>query len=364
MRICNKNISLLNYIMENPETTDINYLINSHKCNNEDNENYDSDSDNLINSQKNDELNNETNNIDSVSDDDFLKSFTKYNESINDKNENSNKQFENENHKQENNIDNDNDNNLFTNIKKNMDISDFKEILAGGGYEQLTEQQKKLAKLDLLMKMSELIKSQGILVTSEYTIDSDYYELKMEYDYHVGLRAKKKTIQMFYDGIVGGTKILEYLNSTFNPIGIDLDGWSLNLESSREELLDTLLELYDKYNTSGKPLSPEARLMFIIVKSAIMTVVLNMGKSFISSMFNKNIEITNEEKELLKQKINNPSTQNNINQKNLFNQLNETSKQNKEDIMDKYNKERTERNNDIQLTPPQIPTSLIPQQTH
>lgn len=319
------------------------------------------DIDHLINSQKQINNDNDLSNMDNETSEEFLGDFTKNLAESNDDVENNIEENFEENdietpHSEHENFKGKDTNDIFEGIKQNINISDFKEILAGGGYEQLSENQKKLAKYDLLMKLSNLMKTSGIMVTREYTLASSYDDIKLEYDYHVEFRAKKKTVEMFYDGLIGGTKIIEYLNDKFNPIGVDLNGWSLNLESSREELLDTLMELYEKYNTSGKPLSPEARLMFLVIKSAIMTVVMNMSNSFISTMF-KNVELTNKEKEDLKQNLSKSQQQPQMQPMQTVPPIQQLNY----NVLDKFNNEKQDR--EIKLVPPQVPKILISQQT-
>lgn len=369
-----------------PETTDINYLINSqkYKTNNDisDNESIDGftnefidKTNNIINTDNdNDNENVDDNRFNNLSENNNIKDYKKDSLYLKD---NNNFLDEFSNHLDENfkNDDIDSDKkikieieteqdeseNLIKNIKKKINISDFKEILADGGYEKLTDPQKKLAKFHLLMELAELIKSSGIMVTTEYNLDSDYEAIKLEYDYHIGARAKKKTINMFYTGIIGLSKTLETINDWFNPFGLDLTGWSLNLESSREELLETLTELYNKYYKSGQPITPEIRLLFIIVQSAIITVMSNAGSSFISSMFSKNEILNNKDIENIKKSLNNEEKQNqNQNQKQNQNQeqdQDDNSSLNKKDIIQKYNEEKQER--EIKLIPPILPNLLI-----
>lgn len=171
---------------------------------------------------------------------------------------------------------------------ESYDPNDFKEMLENGEFENLTPQQQRFAKMDLIMKLADLVKRNGIQITTDYTMDSDYYEIKREYDYHIRVRSKKRAISTIYSGMICGAKAIEFLNNKFDPFGVNLNGFTLNLEASREEMLDVLTELYDKYfGVSGGEISPEMQLMLIIIKAMIMTMVTNYASSYMSSLFDK-----------------------------------------------------------------------------
>lgn len=214
--------------------------------------------------------------------------------------------------------------------------NDFKEILDNGEFDNLSPQQQRIIKYDLIMKLADLVKTNGIQITTDYNMNSNYYDIKREYDYHVRVRGKKRTISTIYSGIICAAKGLEFLNNKFDPFGLNINGFTLNLESSREELLDVLMELYDKYlSTQGKEISPEMQLVFIFIKALVMTMVTNTATSYISSLFDKPAFNKNE----IKQKLNN---QNQVNQPNpIFNRST--------NVMEEFKKEAELR--DIKLSP-------------
>lgn len=247
----------------------------------------------------------------------------------------------------DNEVNNDNDINNDSNEEENIEEqqsdpseinpNDFKEILDNGEFDNLSPQQQRIIKYDLLMKLADLVKTNGIQITTDYNMNSNYYDIKREYDYHVRVRGKKRTISTIYSGIICAAKGLEFLNNKFDPFGLNINGFTLNLESSREELLDVLMELYDKYlSTQGKEISPEMQLVFIFIKALIMTMVTNTATSYISSLFDKPAFNKNE----IKQKLNNQNQVNN--QPNpLFNRSS--------NVMEEFKKEAELR--DIKLSP-------------
>lgn len=291
-----------------PTTLDIKSLMNTDKIKNEDNELLD-DIDDLMKDDIMNNYNKDDNNDDDVNND---------NNDIDDINDDVEENKEQQSDPSE------------------INPNDFKEILDNGEFDNLSPQQQRIIKYDLLMKLADLVKTNGIQITTDYNMNSNYYDIKREYDYHVRVRGKKRTISTIYSGIICAAKGLEFLNNKFDPFGLNINGFTLNLESSREELLDVLMELYDKYlSTQGKEISPEMQLVFIFIKALVMTMVTNTATSYISSLFDKPAFNKNE----IKQKLNN---QNQVNQPNpIFNRSS--------NVMEEFKKEAELR--DIKLSP-------------
>ena len=299
--------------MIDPTTADIKSLLNTEKIKNEDNDLMqdfnDLMQDDVINSYKEKEKDNNDKNDDEFNFNDF---------NLEDKDT---KQEEKENKYEE------------------INPNDFKEMLDNGEFEKLTPQQQRITKYDLLMKLATLVKENGIQITSDYNMNSDYYDIKREYDYHVRVRSKKRAISTIYSGVICIAKAMEFLNKKFDPFGLDINGFTLNLEASREEMLDVLTELYDKYfGLQGGEISPEMQFLLIIIKALILTMVSNYASSYMSSLFEKN----KFNKEDIKKKINKPS--------DPFDPQQYQNPDRSEDVMREFNKEVDLRN--VKLTPP------------
>lgn len=293
-----------------PTTLDIKSLMNTDKIKNEDNELLDD--------------------IDDLMKDDIMNNYNKDDNNDDDDNNDNNDNDGVNNDDAEENIEEQQSN------PSEINPNDFKEILDNGEFDNLSPQQQRIIKYDLLMKLADLVKTNGIQITTDYNMNSNYYDIKREYDYHVRVRGKKRAISTMYSGIICAAKGLEFLNNKFDPFGLNINGFTLNLESSREELLDVLMELYDKYlSTQGKEISPEMQLVFIFIKALVMTMVTNTATSYISSLFDKPAFNKNE----IKQKLNN---QNQVNQPNpIFNRST--------NVMEEFKKEAELR--DIKLSP-------------
>ena len=158
-----------------PTTLDIKSLMNTDKIKNEDNELLD-DIDDLMKDDIMNNYNKDDNNDDDVNNDN--------NDDINDINDDVEENKEQQSDPSE------------------INPNDFKEILDNGEFDNLSPQQQRIIKYDLLMKLADLVKTNGIQITTDYNMNSNYYDIKREYDYHVRVGGKKRTSSTIYSGII------------------------------------------------------------------------------------------------------------------------------------------------------------------
>lgn len=231
------------------------------------------------------------------------------------------------------------------------EISDNEEI---DEYESLSKSKKKLARMDMLRKLADL-KKKGYLITDDYNIDSDYYVMKEEYEYQMSIKGKDGFVKNSFCYGLSLIKMLEFANKKYDPFGIDLDGWNSNLECSKEEILDTISDIYEKYHKPGSgTMAPELRLLIILISSAASTVIANSGAKMLASMFKSEPIIKENEKEDILKNLNMQINQNNQNP-NLDNIKNEKYNVVSNDI-NKVQNEIKDRNYSIPI--PEIPQSL------
>ncbi len=133
---------------------------------------------------------------------------------------------------------------------------------------EFSEEKERLEKMDMLRKLAELAE-QKVKLSQDYDINSDLKTMKFEYDLHKNIRAKRNAINWMssvYLNIVYG---LEQLNDEYNPFDLRLSGWSEQINAEPANYYDVFGEIYEKYNSSGKSMAPELKLLLMMSGSAV-----------------------------------------------------------------------------------------------
>ena len=194
-------------------------------------------------------------------------------------------------------------------------------------YENATPEYKKFLKFRLINKMADLSRNKGVIFTQNYNLNSDYMTMKAEYDYQVSLTVKKQAVKNYYNILMTVLKGLEFGNKKWDPLGIDLDGLSNNVEASKEELLDALGDFYNEHQAAVGTASPVVRIGFIIVQAAVMTMITNASSKYIMNMFSNNSAISKLEQEAMNNTMSGNKTTYQDETKNEYNNLKETIRQ-------------------------------------
>lgn len=84
----------------------------------------------------------------------------------------------------------------------------------------------------------------------------------------------ERSVAFFKRMLLLGVQGIEMLNTKFDPLGVDLDGWSeaMGYSLENQEYDEVLSELYEKYKGAGT-MSPEMKLVFMIISSATMFTI-------------------------------------------------------------------------------------------
>lgn len=171
---------------------------------------------------------------------------------------------------QDNNIGN--DNNIKNENIKNDSTEKYEEHMSKS--EQKFDDIKikmtdlKMQKLEMLRKLSGLVKS-GVKLSGTYNMESDLEVMTYEYELHKSLRAKENATKFWCGVLINGIMGLEMLNDRYNPFDLHISGLSEQIKSEKENYLEVIGEIYEKYNTSGKSTPPEIKLVFMIFFSAL-----------------------------------------------------------------------------------------------
>lgn len=151
-------------------------------------------------------------------------------------------------------------------------------------------------KLIYLRKLENLEKK-GIHLTKKYNMDCDLKEMKGEYEMIKNEKEKSASVKFQGKMLMAAVSAIEFLNSKFDPLDINLDGWGETVNENIEDYDDVFAELHDKYGGKTK-MAPELKLLFMLGGSAAMLHMTNtMFKSAIPGMD----DIMKQNPELMKQ---------------------------------------------------------------
>jgi hypothetical protein len=115
-------------------------------------------------------------------------------------------------------------------------------------------------------------------------------EIKNEFERIRCMLENEKMTKFCKQMLLMGVQGVEMLNTRFDPMGVDLDGWSeaMGYSMENQEYDEVLSELYEKYKGKGQ-MSPELKLVMMICGSAAMFAVtkkLTKMDTSNDSMFN------------------------------------------------------------------------------
>ena len=137
---------------------------------------------------------------------------------------------------------------------------------------RMTPEQEATEKASLLNKMKRLATKgiEGARLNMSNSLD----EIKVEYARLVDSRNLESSVKFQRNALLTCVTGLEFLNQKFNPVDVNLDGWSESINENQEDFDEIFEELYDKYKDKTK-VAPEVRLVMTLGISAAMCHVTN-----------------------------------------------------------------------------------------
>lgn len=150
----------------------------------------------------------------------------------------------------------------------NSDNNDDNSFGSSKSSIKLTKEQIIQEKQSLLLKLARL-ERRGYIPSKKYSMHDTYNELKtvtesLEYE-----KNRDDAIKLQRKGLMTVISVLEYLNTSYNPFDLYLDGWTESVFENLDDYDDIFEELYEKYQTSVK-VSPEIKLLGMVGGSALM----------------------------------------------------------------------------------------------
>jgi len=150
--------------------------------------------------------------------------------------------------------------------------------------EHLTKDEIIKEKQTLLVKLARL-ERRGYCPSKKYTMHDTYKEIKsvtesLEYE-----KNRDDAVKMQRKGLMTVVSILEYINTSYNPFDLHLDGWTESVFENLDDYDDVFEELYEKYQISIT-VSPEVKLIGMVGGSALMF-------HFTKALFSKSSDVPN-----------------------------------------------------------------------
>lgn len=112
-------------------------------------------------------------------------------------------------------------------------------------------------------------------------MNSSLDDIKNEYERVRNEIQTERSVSFFKRMLLLGVQGIEMMNTKFDPLGVDLEGWSeaMGYSMENQEYDEVMAELYEKYKGRGQ-MSPEVKLIFMIISSATMfTITKKITKS-------------------------------------------------------------------------------------
>jgi hypothetical protein len=162
----------------------------------------------------------------------------------------------------------------------NMNFEEMNKPITPPVIQQLTPQEIRMKKIELLRKLCE-IKSKGYQLSKEYDFNSSLEEMEYEYELLRSFADKRNGVKIFKNGLLQFVSVVEFLNDKYDPFDFQLSGWSEHLTIEIDSWEDILEELYEKYKGKGRKMAPEIKLLYLIGASAS---AFHFSKSYASKL--------------------------------------------------------------------------------
>ena len=136
-------------------------------------------------------------------------------------------------------------------------------------YDTLPEDKKRLRRLQKFAELKYIKDTYKIILTREFTYNSDYHEMCAEIEFHRANISKKNSVEFMKSAVFGSVGMIDKLNKMFDPFGLKdtMDGFPEHLQVTTGDS-EIYEELAEKYKGKFKEYSVEMRFMLLMVGSA------------------------------------------------------------------------------------------------
>ena len=184
--------------------------------------------------------------------------------------------------------DNNTSNNLSRSSPINLDgqkpgtpIDSYRSTSPSVPKKSFEELQKEKAEF---IRLLERMEKRGLHPHKRFTMDSDYNEVKNEFDRLTRQRECDGSVKFQRKMLVAFITAMEFLNNKFDPLDLKLEGWSESIHENINDYDDVFEELHEKYKGSSQ-MAPELKLLLMVGGSGFMFHLTNtMFKSSLPGM--------------------------------------------------------------------------------
>ena len=128
-------------------------------------------------------------------------------------------------------------------------------------------------KSEYLYKIS-VLNAKGNRSILKFDMSNSLEDIRNEYERIRVNMENERMVKFCKQMLLMGVQGVEMLNTRFDPMGVDLDGWSESMGYSMEQqdYDEVISELYEKYKGKGH-MAPELKLVLMIIGSAAMFTI-------------------------------------------------------------------------------------------
>jgi hypothetical protein len=119
------------------------------------------------------------------------------------------------------------------------------------------------------------LEQRGYKIPFKFNLNSDIEEMRLEYNKIINEKEIDNSIKFSRKMLMAFVTAGEYLNNRYDPMAIQLEGWSDQVHDSLTDYDDIFEELHEKYKSTGKKMPPELRLLISLSGSAFMFHLTN-----------------------------------------------------------------------------------------
>lgn len=129
-------------------------------------------------------------------------------------------------------------------------------------------------KKEIIYQLDRL-EQRGYKIPFKFNLNSDLEEMRLEYNKIIKEKELDNSVRFSRKMLMAFVTASEYLNNRYDPLSIQLDGWSDQVHDNITDYDDIFEELHEKYKSTGKKMPPELRLLISLSGSAFMFHLTN-----------------------------------------------------------------------------------------